>query len=84
MVNPKTICVDVRNCKRIISIGDVYYLLGYTTKVRVIDNSDHRYPDCEVLEVAPRSKFKVGDKKKISRLILYSEQRNHGKKRNKS
>ena len=56
-----------------LKIGDIRYLSGFSTKVRVLRRIKYMYIWCEVLEVSPRSKHKVGDVIYVYRNILWKE-----------
>lgn len=59
---------------RIINIGDIFYLGGWRTKVKVINNPELRFPTCEILEIGKQSRYKIGQKVSISRAVLYLRQ----------
>ena len=74
----------VVQAKQILEIGDIKYLSGSTTKVKIIGNEDTLYPKCEILEAYENSKYfkRIGMKFRISRQILYKYNR-RGKKTKK-
>ena len=57
--------------------GQFFYLMGGRTKVKIIGHTEHQYPDCMVIEVSPKSKYKdcIGQIVNISRQVLYPRQR---------
>jgi len=79
---------------RILHVGDIAYVSGGSTKVKILDLVETRYPLCEVLETreatqkCPRPRFHLGDQERISRQILWPNQDNlhqvHPKARKKS
>lgn len=54
-----------------IRIGDIRYINGTQTKVRIIRNSTGSKPTCFILETGFHSKFIVGCKYTINRRNLY-------------
>jgi hypothetical protein len=61
----------VRNKRRKINIGDIYYVSGGSTKVEIVGNPDARNPLCLIHERGEKSKFKIGRKYHIYSGILY-------------
>jgi hypothetical protein len=51
--------------------GDIRYVSGTGTKVKIINGVDRMYPLCEVLEVGKESRFEIGQKVNIFCKILY-------------
>jgi hypothetical protein len=74
--NPDEIPVQTGSKElRKISIGEMYYLSGFSTKIEVVGKPETFKPECKILEIKEtsrsRSKFKIGQVYRISRQILY-------------
>jgi len=59
------------NFKFPLKYGEIRYVSGSKTKVKIIGELKSPYPLCRVLALGERSVFKVGEVKKIYRRILY-------------
>ena len=54
-----------------LKVGDIRYLSGFSTKIKILRNPDHKFVYCEIIEVSPHSNHKTGDKTHIMRKILW-------------
>lgn len=68
---------------RIIKIGDICYVKGGSTKVRVIGKPETFQPECVVLEINTKNpaRFKVGQKHRFPRTLLYPRKGKTGVKK---
>ena len=62
------------NFKTPYNYGDIRYVSGSKTKIKVIGDLDSAYPLCEVLAITKGSTMYVGQKRTIYRRILYLKQ----------
>lgn len=56
-----------------LKVGDIRYLSGFSTKVKLLSRFNYKYIWCEVLEVSPFSKHKIGDVIYVYRNILWKK-----------
>jgi hypothetical protein len=73
--NPDAIPKNARK----INVGDICYVCGGSTKVKVIAKAETFQPECEILELHPTNptwRYKVGEKHRIPRTDLYTRKGN--------
>lgn len=65
---------------RVFKYGDIFYVQGYPTKIRIIGDFEAKKPLCEILAVAKHSIYEIGQVENIPRNILYPRQEAHRKR----
>lgn len=73
----------IKESGRRLEIGDVFYLMGSNTKVKIVGKVETTDPECEILEASASSKFTPGQVTRIFNQVLYpnkgkSKKSNHG------
>lgn len=67
--------------KQITSLGDIFYINGMRTKVKIIGSPESSYPFCKIVKRGPTSKYKRGRKVHIWRGILHKTQKKKYRKK---